>query len=73
MSSFAILPKSASGEIKPYKVAIPALKIRGMEILVQTSPVGPETYENSLEDRSLGLNRKWFAEAKRKWAEEFKW
>lgn len=73
MSPFATLPKGASAEVKPYKVTIPALKIRGMEILVQTCPVGPETYENKKTDRSMGLNHDWFSEAKRKWANEFKW
>ncbi|KAF2665188.1 epoxide hydrolase 1 [Microthyrium microscopicum] len=71
--SFATLPKAASDAIKPYKIAISPTKVATMELLVKSSPVGPETFENKQMERNFGLTRDKFSELKRKWVEEFKW
>jgi len=71
--SYATVPTGASLDPKRFDLSIPDEQIKDFKQLLQLSKVGPETYENLQQDRSLGLNRQWFLEAKEYWEGKYDW
>lgn len=71
--AYASLPAGASLEPTSFHVSVPKQELVDFVQLLRLSKVGPETYENLQEDRSFGLNRAWFAQAKKYWEIEYSW
>jgi microsomal epoxide hydrolase len=73
MPAYDTLPAGATGIIEKFKLHVPEDKVSDFKQLVKLSPIGPVTYENSLEDRRYGLTRSWLANAKKTWETKFDW
>jgi microsomal epoxide hydrolase len=73
MAAYDAVPAGAIGTIEKFNLHIPEEKLSDFKQLVKLSPIGPVTYENSLEDRRYGVTRSWLIDAKKKWETEFDW
>jgi len=71
--SYTIVPTGAFLDVKQFDLSIAEEQIKDFKQLLQLSRVGPETYENLQQDRSLGLDRQWFVEAKKYWEDKYDW
>ena len=71
--SFAKLPTVAAGTAEPFEVAIPQDDLDLFHTLLKHSRLAPLNYENSRENRRLGITRKWVEEARTKWQHDFDW
>lgn len=47
--------------------------IKQLRQLVELSPLGPRTYENTTTDQYLGIKYEWMAQAKERWAGGYDW
>jgi len=72
---FTKFPTSTSTTIqaKPFKVNIPESTLDEFKTLLKLSKLGPQTYENSQEDRRFGVTAKWMKDTKDKWLNDFDW
>ncbi|KAL9105911.1 MAG: hypothetical protein Q9227_008970 [Pyrenula ochraceoflavens] len=71
--SFADLPNGASGDFKPFKIAIPKDQVEEMNTLIKLSKIAPQTFENSFIDLKYGVGREWMVKARDEWMNNFSW
>ncbi|KAJ4373255.1 hypothetical protein N0V83_003549 [Neocucurbitaria cava] len=75
-SNFSTVPKGAQQQPTPFELKIDESKLQELQTLLRLSPVAKETYENLQDDGShgrLGVSRKWVADTKKYWEQEYDW
>ena len=70
---YSKLPAGGVGTAKPFEVAIPQSDLDLLHTLLKHSRLAPLNYENTQEDRRLGITRKWLEDARTKWQNDFDW
>ncbi|CBX99556.1 hypothetical protein IAQ61_005189 [Plenodomus lingam] len=73
---FSKVPEGATQQPTPFELHVDEQKLQDMKTLLRLSPVAKETYENLQDDGShgrFGVSRRWIADAKKVWEEEFDW
>ena len=70
---FGTLPSHSQDSFRPFQVAIPQENIDRLKQLLELSPLGPKTYESSLQDRPFGVTRHWMEQAVDTWKTSFDW
>jgi hypothetical protein len=70
---FTSFPQGSSAKVEPFKISVPDSEISKLKTLLDLCPITAPNYENSLKDRSLGINRDWFAEVVQQWKTSFDW
>ena len=72
-TAFDLVPANAKQQPKPFQLHINDRKLQDLKTLLRLSPIAKQTYENSQEDGRFGVSRKWMAETKKFWEEEYDW
>lgn len=75
-SNFSTVPEGAQQQPTPFELQIDESKLQDLKTLLRLSPVAKETYENLQDDGShgrLGVSRKWVADTKKYWEQEYDW
>ncbi|KAL3492575.1 Alpha/Beta hydrolase protein [Aspergillus germanicus] len=70
---FAKLPSTAKISPSPFRIAVPDEQLSEFKTLVKLSKIGPQTYENTQEDRRFGVTHGWISERKEEWLNNFDW
>jgi microsomal epoxide hydrolase len=70
---FAKLPSTAKISPSPFRIAVPDEQLSEFKTLVKLSKIGPQTYENTQEDRRFGVTHGWISERKEEWLNSFDW
>jgi microsomal epoxide hydrolase len=73
---FSTVPAGAQQQPTPFELHIEEEKLHEFKTLLKLSPVAKETYENKQDEGShgkFGVSRKWIADAKKEWVEEYDW
>lgn len=73
MSGYDKLPRQASIEVSPFRLATSSDELQSFRHLIRLSKLGPRTYENSSTDGKYGLSYEWMTEAKAYWENTFDW
>jgi len=58
---------------KPYTVNIPDSTLTSWRQLLELSPLGPQTFENTQDKENYGITYKWLSDAKDHWLNTFSW
>jgi microsomal epoxide hydrolase len=58
---------------KPYTLSVPESDLNQWRQLLELSPLGPKTYENSQSKTYMGMTYEWLAAAKQHWLTKFDW
>ena len=69
--SFSQLPNGANLDVKPFKAHAEEDQLKHFQQLLELSPIGPRTYENTI--GKYGVTRDWLEHAKHVWVNEFNW
>lgn len=73
-AEFGKPPSSVSIEISPFKVHVSDSALEDFKQLLQLSPVGTATFENSESvGRRYGVQHEWLINAKDNWLNRFDW
>ena len=68
------IPSKATLSPTPFVAHIPDKQLSDFKHLLNLSPIGPETYENtSRADGQYGIGRKWLIEMKDYWLNQYDW
>jgi len=67
------LPPGSTLKPTPFRVAVADSQVADLRRLVSFAHLGPETYENLQEDRSLGISYSWLAHAVQIWQTQYDW
>ncbi|KAL2815501.1 Alpha/Beta hydrolase protein [Aspergillus granulosus] len=70
---FSKLPSTATITPSPFRILIPDEQLSELKTLVRLSKVGPQTYENTQEDRRFGVTHEWISARKEEWLNSFDW
>jgi len=74
---FDTFPSKAELKREPYTAKVTDLELEGFKVLLQISPIGPQTYENTVTDvknyTSWGIDRQWLSQAKEHWLHNYDW
>ncbi|EME82379.1 uncharacterized protein MYCFIDRAFT_40367 [Pseudocercospora fijiensis CIRAD86] len=73
MADYSGIPKGATLQPTPFVAKVSEEKLQLCKDLIRLSPVGPETYSNTITDRSDGMRRDWLANAKKIWETNYDW
>lgn len=73
MSDYAKIPSGATLQPQVFRAQIAGDKLKQLQQLVQLSPIGPATFENTNNGRRYGMTRDWLANAKKVWGSDFDW
>ncbi|CAO2652562.1 Nn.00g008450.m01.CDS01 [Neocucurbitaria sp. VM-36] len=74
--TFSTVPTGAQQQPTPFELHIDESKLQDFKTLLRLSPIAKETYENLQDDGSygrFGVSRKWMADAKKYWEQEYDW
>ena len=69
--SFSQLPHKTDLKVRPFKAYAEEDQLKHFEQLLELSPIGPKTYENTA--GKYGMTRDWLENAKHVWMNEFSW
>jgi microsomal epoxide hydrolase len=73
---FGTVPTGAEQQPIPFELHVEEQKLQDLKTLLRLSPVAKPTYENLQDDGShgrFGVSRKWVANAKKYWEDEYDW
>ncbi|KAI1860425.1 hypothetical protein JX265_009824 [Neoarthrinium moseri] len=73
MADFAQLPPGLIPDVKPFQICVDEAKLQHFRTLLELSPIGPTTFENTHAGRRYGVTREWLATAKQAWLHDFDW
>ena len=72
--SYAKFPSNTTLSPSTFKAHVPDKQLSDFKSLLDLSPIGPETYENtSRTDGQYGITRKWLIETKDFWPHQYDW
>ena len=70
--AFSTPPPHAKVQPTPFTVSVSEEQLQELKSLIAAGKIAPATYENSQQDRRLGLPRQWHKQARDTWL-EFDW
>ncbi|KAL2831246.1 Alpha/Beta hydrolase protein [Aspergillus pseudoustus] len=70
---FSKLPSAANISPSRFRIAIPDEQLSEFRTLLKLSKIGPQTYENTQEDRRFGVTHEWISARKEEWLTGFDW
>ena len=70
---FAAPPPGGLVQAEPYTLHIPDQDIDDFKVLLKASKIGPDTYENHVSGRGLGISKQWLIDAKDAWLNDYDW
>ncbi|ETS74009.1 hypothetical protein PFICI_13875 [Pestalotiopsis fici W106-1] len=73
MADFAQIPSGSTLDVKPFQVHVDEATLQHFRALLELSPIGPTTFENTNAGRRYGMTRDWLAAAKHAWLHDFDW
>jgi len=75
MANFSQTPAGAKVHLTPFTAHVDEQKLQDFKQLLQLSPIGPRTFENSHTSagRKFGVTHEWLVEAKEYWLHKFDW
>lgn len=66
--SYSDLPHKPTIPVEPFKLSIPDEDIKVLHILLKSTRIAKESYENvSAEKNKFGITRKWLVDMKDEW------
>lgn len=77
-TGFDAVPAGAPGKPEPFQLHVPDSEIADFKTLLKLSPIGPQTYDNTVSTREeggkyFGVTRDWLSSAKDTWLNSFDW
>lgn len=73
MNTYDTLPEGTKKIPAKFSVSVAQEQLDLMRKLIELSPIGVATYENTVGSGKFGLSRSWLSKAKTEWTKSFDW